>query len=152
LAFAVPVFIRADERLSAMRAKSHAIILAPHRLRRSERKKNHLVTHFPRVGCFKEKPQIRNYPSNGCPKLMRVHHARKVPAGVLPTVGDFQQVIVLGKQHAAQFGGPLKQFLVWPIRAAVFKGRQHVEAAPAQPQRNGAMYMMVHIERKAQSL
>ncbi|MGC1718724.1 MAG: hypothetical protein WA746_07050 [Isosphaeraceae bacterium] len=52
----------------------------------------------------------------------------------MPLVDDCQQVIVLGKENAAELGGPIQQAVVVPGRGSIVLAGQHVD-----PPANGAL-------------
>ena len=110
----------------------------------SQWEENDRVVQFLRARSFADELEIGNNLSDGHPKLMGINDAGEMAAGLLPAVGHLQEVVVLGKDNAAQFSRPLQQLLVWHRRSPVFTGGQNVDSPPSQPLGDTTVDMMVH--------
>ena len=82
-------------------------------------------------------------------KLGSVDNACEVDALSLPSCGFYEQILILGKEHPAQFASPVEQPRVFPLCCAVFLSREHLYSASSQAASDGARHMHVHVERDA---
>ena len=82
-------------------------------------------------------------------ELGRIDNACEVDTLSLPSCGCYEQILVLGKEHPAQFTSPIEQPWVFPLCCAVFLSRQHLHSASSQAAGDGARHMHVHVKRDA---
>ena len=82
-------------------------------------------------------------------ELGSVDNACEVDALSLPSCGFYEQILILGKEHPAQFASPVEQPRVFPLCCAVFLSREHLCSASSQAASDGARHMHVHVQRDA---
>ena len=79
-------------------------------------------------------------------QLVAIDQPGKGSIPVLPLVDDCQQVIVLGKENAAELGGPIEQAVVVPGRGSIVLAGQDVDPPPTEPYGDRDIHMMIHVE------
>src|ERR1035437_4592618 len=82
-------------------------------------------------------------------ELGSVDNACEVDALPLPSCGFYEQILILGKEHPAQFASPVEQPRVFPLCWAGFLSREHLCSASSQAASDGARHMHVHVQRDA---